>query len=137
MNHVIIDKEGLKENDLKEKTKKKRFEIRYDLENFYREKNLEGELKKEKSLENKLSYNRYKTTDNRGYDIVNFGNNYENYKNMLKVKDSSTEWETILEKTNDKQTFTTKGIYKDAFDFSDNDKVAHQFKVNRKSKIYF
>ena len=34
----IVDEKGLKNADLKKKNKKKRFELRYDMENFYRVK---------------------------------------------------------------------------------------------------
>lgn len=106
------------------------------MENYYREKVLENEIKKDQSLNHKLSYNRYKTTDDRGYDIINFGNNFENYKNTLKVKEVD-EWNAIVKKAGGNETFSKKDIYQSPYDHSDTEKIAHQFKLNRKSNYYY
>jgi hypothetical protein len=123
--------------DGKEKNKKKRFEIRYGIENFYRNKNFEKEMSKEGKLDNKLSYNRFKTTDTRGYDILNFGNNFEHYKNIVKVKHDRDDWDNIVEKAGDKETINTKGVYRDPYDFTENEKTSHMFKINRQSNLLF
>jgi hypothetical protein len=80
-----------------------------------------------------LSYNRFKTTDTRGYDILNFENNFEHYKNNVKVKDDRDAWEHILEKAGPKETINSKGVYRDPYDFTENEKTSHLFKLNRES----
>jgi hypothetical protein len=85
-------------------------------------------------LDSKLNYNRYKTTDDRGYNILNFNNNYQHYKNTVRVKNDKDEWEKIVDKAGDKGTFQIKGIYKDHYDFTDCEQGAHSYKVNRQSK---
>jgi hypothetical protein len=96
VNNHVLDKERLDQYDEKEKQKKKRFEIRYDIEDFYRNKCIEDKVKKDSMLDKKLSYERYNITDHRGYDIINFKNNFGHYKNLVKTKDEGSEWETVV-----------------------------------------
>ena len=128
---MVLDKEKLLEKDSKDSNKKKRFKIRYQLENYYQNKNIETDNKKEGSLNTKLSYERYKTTDRRGYDIINFENNFEHYKNSLDIKKDASDWDNLIQKVGPKETFNSKGIYKDPFDFQDKDPSAHAFKNAR------
>lgn len=135
VNHTIVDKEKLEKFDSMQYNKKKRFELRYDIEDYYRNKNFEEDARKESTLATKLSYDRYKVTDNRGYDIVNMKNNFEHYKNTVNTKGHSNEWEHLLSKAGEKETFNEKGIYRDPYDYTDNDKIAHLFKIGRQSNI--
>lgn len=99
VNNSVVNKERLNNHDLKEKNKKKRYEIRYDIEDHYRNKQVEGELKQEYNANKKISYNRYRNTDNRGYDIVNFDNNYNQYRKMINVKNKDIgDWENLISK---------------------------------------
>jgi hypothetical protein len=52
------------------KDRKRRYEIRNELENYYREKNILQQDKEENKLNGKNSYFRYKEQDNRQYDII-------------------------------------------------------------------
>lgn len=106
------------------------------MENFNHYKNLEEDSRKEKRLDKKLSYQRFKTIDNRGYDVINFKNNYQQYKNSVNVKDTTDDWQHLIKKVGVKQTLETKGIYRDPYDFRDNEDNAHLFKINRTSKLF-
>lgn len=98
VNNADINTDIMKQHDIKEQNKKQRYKLRYDVEKYQRDKNVLLDLKKEKGMNNKLSYHRFKTQDNRGYDIINFDNKYEHYKNNLKLKDEKPEWDVIVNK---------------------------------------
>jgi hypothetical protein len=102
VNNSVIDKGRLDIHDKNQQNRKQRYKIRYDVEDYYKDKNLEKDVKKDNALESKLSYMRYKTVDNRGYDIVNFGNKYEHYKNSLNLKNEKGEWDVIVSKAGGK-----------------------------------
>jgi hypothetical protein len=136
VNHLVINKEKLKEIDEKDKRKKKRFEIRYETEKYYQDKNIQLGNEKDSNMYKKVSYNRFESNDKRGYDIINFNQNYGHYKNITKVHDDKSDWEKILDKAGDKETFTKKGIYQDPYDYSDCGKLASEFMKERESNIY-
>ena len=70
INMKIEDKERLYERDLREKNKKKRYEVKYDVEAMNRHEDLaEQERQKEFKL-NKISHLRYKEEQERGFDIL-------------------------------------------------------------------
>lgn len=135
VNNTVLDKERLEVYDAKQKDKKRRFEIKHKMNNYYRFKNIENDLVKEENLKNKLAYLRYKTTDERGYDIMNHNNNYHNYKNSLKLRHEKDGWDYVVSKAGNNQNIDIKGIYKDPYDFTDNEKTAHYYKVARNSTV--
>ena len=103
-NFKVYDEEKLKEKDLLNSNKISRYRIRQQIDKYY---HLKKEILEEKylnSLKNKLSYDRYKQVDERGYDLLS---NQEilslkkdeknsNDKNPWKlIKDGCNEHETI------------------------------------------
>lgn len=93
---MVKNKEKLDTIDELQKNKKKRFQIKYDIDNFYRNKSIANDIVKERNENPKLSYNRFKHQDNRGYDIINMDNLQENPKNRVYTKDKETTWEKIV-----------------------------------------
>ena len=71
----------------------------------------------------------------RGYDIINFENNFDHYKNTVKVKNEKDDWEKIIDKAGEKETINKKGVYRNPYDYTENEKSAHLFKINRTSKF--
>lgn len=66
----IEDHERLYQKDLREKNKRKRFEVRYDVEADTRKEGM-AQFEREQALRlNKISMDRYKETLNRGFDIL-------------------------------------------------------------------
>jgi hypothetical protein len=66
----IEDKDRLYQKDLREKNKRKRFEVRYDVEADTRKEGM-VEFEREQAMRlNKISVDRYKETLARGFDII-------------------------------------------------------------------
>ena len=65
-----VNEEELKKADQKAKNKKERYEIKYKMENFYHDKSLRQTDKANYYRDQKYSYQRYKETDARQYDII-------------------------------------------------------------------
>jgi hypothetical protein len=70
VNMHIVDKERLIEKDQREKNKKARYEVRYDVEAVTRKEGLADQDLKEKMKLNKISGLRYKEETARGFDIL-------------------------------------------------------------------
>ena len=118
-----------------EKNKKKRYEIRNELEKFYREQNLKIQDKEENKINNKNSYLRYKEEDNRQYDIIDLKDRpfKAHEKNMKKTKFDG--WEKIINGAGENNTFATKSLYKDPYDSSDAGYSYDNFKINRNKTL--
>ena len=66
----IEDRDRLYQKDLREKNKRKRFEVRYDVEADTRKEGM-AEFEREQQMRlNKISVDRYKETLARGFDII-------------------------------------------------------------------
>lgn len=94
--NVVHDKEKVEKLDQVEKDKKKRYEIKYDIDNFYRNKSIAADLQKEIHKHPILSYERYKHEDARGYDIINLDKKVERDFNEVRLKDKETSWQKIV-----------------------------------------
>jgi hypothetical protein len=70
INMKIEDENRLYERDLREKNKKKRFEIRYDVEAATRKEGLAETVKRDVQALNKISKMRFKEEIERGHDII-------------------------------------------------------------------
>jgi len=70
INMVIEDKARLYERDLREKNKRKRFEVRYDVEAMTRKRGLADQAREDKFKANKISHLRFKEEGERGFDIL-------------------------------------------------------------------
>ena len=118
-----------------EKDKKKRYEIRNKIENYYREKNLMQQDKEENKLNGKDSYLRYKELDKRQYDIIGLKERpcKEYAKKMKKQKFEG--WDKILQGAGENNTFKTKSIYKDPYDYSEAGLSFDNFKKNRNKTL--
>ena len=118
-----------------EKDKKQRYQIRYNIEKYYRNKNLENMSKDETKTFNKTSFQRYKIEDDRQYNIINlkekpFQEHAKNIKNGYE-----TAWETILNGSNRNNTFDKKQIYRHPNDYSDTAKYYNEFKIRRRNTL--
>lgn len=71
VNMQIDDEKRLYERDLREKNKKARFEVRYDVESTTRKECMAEQDRAEKMRLNKISGLRFREETERGYDIVN------------------------------------------------------------------
>jgi hypothetical protein len=131
---VVLDKEKLNQLEVKEKNKKKRYNLKREIENFYANRNSEEYIKQEHSVGNKISYNRYKNIDERGYDILNLDKTKEDQNKNLKFKNQRHTWDILTEKVGDNQTMNRKVIYKNPYDMSDYKKKLNVFKNFRESK---
>lgn len=94
--NVVHEKEKIEKLDKSEKNKKKRFEIKYDVENYYRNKSIAVDLQKEMHKHPVLSYERYKHQDVRGYDIISLDNRNAQNLNDVRIKDQETSWQKIV-----------------------------------------
>ena len=126
-NNEIYDKEKYEELNRKLKNKKYRYSLRSKIENYYHESQLKKDIIENNSLAKKVSYNKFKEIDKRGYDILNGNNNFNHYKNSLSCRNIQRPWEMIKNGVNDNQILKNKKIYVcyDAEDvnqrFKDND----------------
>ena len=118
-----------------EKDKKKRYELRNEIEKYYREKNIINEDKEENKLNGKDSYMRYKEEDNRQYDIINLKDrSFKEFEKKMK-KPKYEGWEKILNGAGENNTFKTKSIYKDPYDYSEAGLSYDNFKKNRNKTL--
>ena len=56
------------------------------MDNYYHQAELKNDIIKNNSLKTKVSYNKFKEIDKRGYDILNGKNNFNHYKNSLECR---------------------------------------------------
>jgi hypothetical protein len=125
----IVDEDKLILADKRLKDKKKRFDTRYEVETFYRNKSLE---QNEKNQRKKLCNDAIKESDTRGYNIVN-GNETKTGQFRFLTKDP---WSKLVDCSGEKNTFMVKEIYKHPYDYSDLIKTEKKFKKERKSIIF-
>jgi len=70
INMVIEDESRLYERDLREKNKRKRFEVRYDVEAMTRKGGMSDQARDDKMKMNKISHLRFKEEQERGFHIL-------------------------------------------------------------------
>ena len=70
VNMKIEDQERLYERDLREKNKRKRFEVRYDVEAMNRKDGFSEQERSDLMRLNKVSHSRFKIEEERGFDIM-------------------------------------------------------------------
>ncbi len=66
------------------------------MENYYRNKSIAEDVKKDLHKNPLLSYERYKHQDVRGYDIINLDNRNERNLNDVRIKDKESSWQKIV-----------------------------------------
>ena len=119
INNEIYNKERLAQFDQRNKNLKMRYSLKPKIEEFYMQRNCENELRRDNLLSNRLSYNRYRLQDQRGYDFINQKDTYNKYKSSIECKDKKSEWDLLKENAGQNETFSTKKIYKAPYDKSD------------------
>jgi hypothetical protein len=113
INGKIEDEKRLWERDLKEKNKRKRFELKYDMEKQLRKQGLQEEERLEKIGVNKINVQRFKDTTFRGFDILTnkqFNNPTDQGSKTLYepvVKDPPSAWTKIKNFSNGFDDFQT------------------------------
>ena len=80
-----------------EKDKKKRFLIKYDADNYYRNKSISEDVKKEMYKNPILSYNRYKNEDARGYNIISVEKQNKQNLEGVRIKHKDSNWDKIVQ----------------------------------------
>ena len=70
INMQIEDMNRLHEKDLREKNKRQRFEVRYDVEAMTRKNGMGDQARDQIMKMNKVSHLRYKEENERGFDIL-------------------------------------------------------------------
>ena len=135
VNNIIYDKEFLDNKDKIEEGKKLRYTIKPQLEDYYKMKTYHHDVMKDNAINNKLDYSRYKIQDKRGYDVINWNNTYNNYKNLVACKNKTSAWDELKEKAGENETFSKKQIYKAPYDKSDNDSNKYEFNIHRSAML--
>ena len=131
----IVDPQEFNNIINEEKKKKKRYGLRTDLENYYREQNIRNKYKEEKKSDGKLSYFRYKEEDNRQYDIIDLKERpYKNNEKKMK-KNKLEGWDKILDDAGKNNTFRNKTIYKSPYDCSEAGLSYDKYKINRNKTL--
>lgn len=70
INNVIEDHDRLYQKDLRDKNKRKRFEVRYDVEAHTRKEGMADQARQDVFKQNKISHLRFKEERERGFDIL-------------------------------------------------------------------
>jgi hypothetical protein len=70
VNMKVEDADRLLEKDIREKKKKQRYDVRYDVEQKTRREGIMDQMKQEEFGLNKISHMRYKEIAERGFDIL-------------------------------------------------------------------
>ena len=137
----IVDQKEMDKMLKEEKTKRQRYELRYKVEKFYQNENLKNQDKKENQKNGKASFQRYKEQDKRQYDIIDLKEKpYNEHKDIIKTGGISS-WQKIIDGAGKNNTFSTKHIYKDPYDYSeagssyDNYKKTRNKMMNKLPKI--
>ena len=104
-NFKVYDEEKLKQKDLLNSNKKSRYKIREHIDNYYHLKNEASDEKYLNSLKNKLSYDRYKQIDERGYELLNNQVNLSLKKDEKNSNDKNP-WKLIKEGCNEHGTIS-------------------------------
>jgi hypothetical protein len=73
VNMHVEDEDRLKEKDLREKNKKRRYEVRYDFEQVTRKETLAEQDRLENMQLNKIKYERVQEEVERGFNIITNG----------------------------------------------------------------
>ena len=118
-----------------EKNKIQRYEIKYKLEKYYRNENMKKQDKLDNRKNGKASYMRYKEQDNRQYDIIDLKEKpYNEHKNIIKTGGISG-WQKLINGAGDNNTFSSKKIYKDPYDYSEAGPSYDFYKKNRNKTL--
>ena len=115
----VIDKKEFDKMVTEEKNKKKRYEIRNDMDKYYHERDLKNQDK-----EMSKYINKNKNTNNDKFYIN---------KNILKNR--LNDWEKILKGAGKNNTFESKQIYKDPYEHSETGVLFDKYKLIRNKTL--
>ena len=118
----VVDKKEFDKMVTEEKNKKKRYELRNEMDKYYHERSL---LNQDKEM---AKYNK-----NRNNNINNNINKYYINKNLLRNK--LNDWEKILKGASKNNTFGTKALYKDHYEHSETGVEFDKFKLIRNKTL--
>ena len=131
----VVDQKEMDNIIQTEKNKKQRYEIRYKIEGYYRDKCMKNLDRLEINKNRKASFYRYKEQDERQYDIIDLKDKpFKEHQNVIKVGGVS-DWEILLKGAGKNNTFCTKKIYKDLYDYSEAGLSYDKYRKNRKNKM--
>ena len=80
INNIVYNEAEQKRIDEQENNRRQRYKLKDEIEDYYRNLDYNKEINDLKNKDNKISYYKFKTTDERGYDIINLKNTYSQYK---------------------------------------------------------
>ena len=137
INNKVYNEEEQNRLDEKESNKKNRYKLKDNIEDYYRSLDYNKELNQKNYIYKRISYAKFKTSDERGYDIINLRNNYSQYKDNTdrKIRQLKTDWELIKDGCGENETFSKKDIFKEPYDKSDIDLNHHNYMKERKKKL--
>jgi hypothetical protein len=111
INMSIVDDKQLLRADKKAKDKKRRYDTRYQIEEHYRNLSLNNlDKKNNRGKQNAKNESNWNMINGKNYDN-NWYNNQEGY--LLKT------WDRLQAKANPGNTFKSKTVYRDLYDFSE------------------
>jgi hypothetical protein len=117
VNGRIQDEKRLKERDLKEKNKRRRFELRYEMERKALEEGMGEEERQSKIALNKVNVQRFRDTTERGFDILTnkqFNNAADKESKVIhepQVKPPPSTWTKIKNSSNAFDDFEREPSY--------------------------
>ena len=117
----IVDKKEFDKMVSDERNKKKRYEIRSEMEKYYHERTLQ-EQDKEKARYLKIKK-------------YNESNAAKSNISSLQLRNKLNDWEKILKGAGNNNTFKVKQIYKDPFEHFDAGKDLNKFKLVRNKTV--
>ena len=126
----IYDQEKFEELKKKFQNSIYRYSLKPQIDNYYHRQQLRKDIIKEKELNSKLIYNRYKDIDKRGYDFINHDFKYNVYKNSLNFKNIKNPWEILQGGVNENENLSKKELFL-SYDKEDSDKKYNKCKVDR------
>ena len=117
----IVDKKEFDKMVSDERNKKKRYEIRSEMEKYYHERTLQDQDKE------KARYLKIKK--------YNESNAAKSNISSLQLRNKLNDWEKILKGAGNNNTFKVKQIYKDPFEHFDAGKDLNKFKLVRNKTV--
>ena len=137
INNIVYNEAEQKRIDEQENNRRQRYKLKDEIEDYYRNLDYNKEMNDLKSKDNKISYYKFKTTDERGYDIINLKNTYSQYKdNTTKnIRQLKSDWELLKEGSGQNETFSKKNIFKEPYDKSDIEINQHNYIKQRKINL--
>ena len=131
----IVDQQGFNNILKEEKIKRKKYEIRNQLEEYYHEENLKAQDKEENIRKSRSSYSRYKEEDKREYDIIDLKKRpFMAYRKKMN-KTNAEGWEKIVKDAGNNNTFKTKSLYGSPNDYIEIGLRFDKFKINRNKTL--